>query len=105
VVDLQGWLAAVAQAHFGKAREGKDAVVAAQIELAFLVAGFVDVDYGITHVDDPDPARGKGPEEIHELLRDLPVAAGQIRRWRRQLQAVLKLNAPDADRFKNMRIS
>ena len=61
MVDLEGGERSEALAHLGEAGERKDAVVAAEVELALLVAGLFDVDDGVADVEDGRPASGERP--------------------------------------------
>jgi hypothetical protein len=72
VVDLQRGVAVKLLRHFRVPGQRQDAVGVGEIQLAFLVLAFGDVDGGVAYVQDGGAAAGKHAEPVDKLVRHQP---------------------------------
>jgi hypothetical protein len=79
-------------AHLGKPTQRNDTVVGAELQLTFLVGGFLDIDQNVAHIDDGGAAISYRAVEVDEFMGHKVIEARQVERGRRQLNAVLKIN-------------
>ena len=105
MIDFQGGKRSIAMAHLDKACKRKNAFIAAEVELPFLVTGFLDIDYGLANVDYGNTPLGYWPEKVDKFRSHSSLAIGQVWGRRRHFQTVFEDDSPDSNRFEDMLIT